>query len=113
MEVAAEEERHRLSERRAGLDNVETITAYARDVRNFLRESELTKAPPFIRTLVKEIVVEPGKAATRCTIPMPKDSPIGDRDSEELPLRNPVLSSVTDGGQSVTEGRTFQYLVSL
>ncbi len=95
LEVAAEEERHRLSERRAVLDNVETITAYARDMRNFLRESELTEARPFIRTLVKETVVEPGKAAIRYTIPMPKDSPIGDRDSEELPLRSPVLSSST------------------
>ena len=98
LEVAAEEERLRLSERRAVLDNVETITRYARDMRHFLCESELTEARPFIRSLVKEIVVEPAKAAIRYTIPMPKDSPMGDRDAEELPLRSPVLSSVTDGG---------------
>ena len=28
---------------------------------------------------------------------------VGDRDAEELPLRSPVLSSVTDGGPSKTE----------
>ena len=99
MEVAAEEERLRLSERRAVLDNVETVTRYARDMRQFLGESELTEARPFLRSLVKEIVVEPGKAAIRYTIPMPKDSPIGDSDTEELPLRSPVLSSVTDSGR--------------
>ena len=36
LEVAAEEERLRLSERRAVLDNVETITRFARDMRHFL-----------------------------------------------------------------------------
>ncbi len=99
LEVAAEEERLRLSERRAVLDNVETITRYARDMRRFLRESELTEARPFIRSLVKEIVVEPGKAAIRCTIPMPKDSPMGESDTEEVPMGSPVLSTVTDGGR--------------
>ena len=42
--------------------------------------------------------MEPGKATIRYTIPMPKDSQIGDSDAEELPLRSPVLSSVTYGG---------------
>ena len=110
LEVAAEEERLRLSERRAVLDNVETITRYARDMRRFLPESELTEARPFIRSLVKEIVVEPGKAAIRYTIP--KDSPMGESDTEEVPMGSPVQSTVTDGGPLVTVDRTFQYVVS-
>ena len=46
-------ERLRLSERRAVLDNVETITGYARDMRNFLRESKFTEARPFMSSLAK------------------------------------------------------------
>ena len=98
LEVAAEQERLRLLERRAMVAKVETITSYARDMWQFLRKRTLTEKLPFIRSLPEEIVVEPGKAAIRYTIPMPQDSPIGDRDSEELPLRSPVLSAVTDGG---------------
>ena len=113
LEVAAEEERLRLSERRAVLDNVETITGYARDMRHFPSESELTEARPFIRSPVKEIVVEPGKAAIRYTIPMPKDSPIGDSDTEELPLRSPLLSLVTYGGLDMTSGAPFARIVRL
>ncbi len=99
LEAAAEEERLRLSERRAVLDNVETIARYATDMGQFLRESELTEARPFLRSLVKEIVVEPGEAAIRYTIPMPEDSPIGRSDAEHVALGNPVLSTVTDGGR--------------
>ena len=96
MEVASEEDRLRPSGRRAVLDIVETIIRYARDMRRFLGENELTEARPFIRSLVEEVVVEAGRAAIRYTIP--KDFPISDRDTEELPLRSPVLSSVTDVG---------------
>ena len=42
-----------------------------------------------------------GVAATRRTLPMQMDYPIGNRDTEELLLKSPVLSSVTDGGRSI------------
>ncbi|MDE0100509.1 MAG: hypothetical protein OXM87_13055 [Truepera sp.] len=40
----------------------------------FLMGSELTERRAFIETFVKEIVVVPGDALMRYTIPMPEDS---------------------------------------
>ena len=59
-----------LADRRAVLDDVETITAYAKDMRDFLNESELTERRAFIESFVKEIVVMPGDALMRYTIPI-------------------------------------------
>ena len=52
-----------------------TIAAYAQDMSEFLNESELTERRAFIETFVKEIVVMPGDALLRYTVPMPDDSP--------------------------------------
>ena len=73
----AEEARALLSQRREVLDDVETITAYAMEMSDFLNESELTERRAFIESFVKEIVVMPDNAVVRYTIPMPEDSPIG------------------------------------
>ena len=51
-----------LSQRRVTLDKVETITAFARDMSEFLKTSELTESRAFIRSFVKEIQVSPGRA---------------------------------------------------
>ena len=59
-----------LSQRRAVLDDVKTIAAYAKDMSEFLNESELTERRAFIETFVKEIVVMPGDALLRYTIPI-------------------------------------------
>ena len=80
---------------------METITAYAQDMSAFLNESELTERRAFIESFVKEILVMPGNAVARYTIPMPDDSPIPGRDAEEVALHAPVLSTVKGGG---TEG---------
>ena len=88
-----------LSQRREVLDDVETITAYALDMSNFLHESELTERRAFIESFVKEIVVMPDNAVVRFTIPMPEDSPIGGEDAEEMALNGSVLSTVKFGGR--------------
>ena len=98
LEATAEEARAILSQRREVLDDVETITAYAQDLSVFLNESELTERKAFIESFVKEIVVMPGNAVVRYTIPMPDDSPIPGRDAEEMALHSPVLSTVKFGG---------------
>ena len=103
LETLAAEARAMLSQRREVLDDVETITAYAQDMSVFLNESELTERRAFIESFVKEIVVQPGNALLRYTIPMPEDSPIGDSDAEELALHAPVLSTVKSGGPERTE----------
>ena len=70
LEDLAVEARAILSQRRADLDDVETIAAYAQDMSEFLKESELTERRAFIETFVKEIVVMPGDALMRYTIPI-------------------------------------------
>ena len=113
LEASAAEARSMLSERREILDHVETITTYAQDLSVFLNESELTERRAFIGSFVKEIVVMPGNAVVRYTIPMPDDSPIPGRDAEEMALHSPVLSTVKFGGPTCTELRTFRLVVSL
>ena len=98
LEASAEEARAMLSQRRVILDDVETITAYAHDLSVFLNESELTERRAFIESFVKEIVVMPGNAVVRYSIPMPDDSPIPGRDAEEVVLHGSVLSTVKLGG---------------
>ena len=102
LEATAAEARSMLSQRREVLDDVETITAYAQDLSVFLNESELTERRAFIGSFVKEIVVMPGNAVVRYTIPMPDDSPIPGKDAEEMALHSPVLSTVKFGGRSRT-----------
>ena len=102
LELAAEEARALLTERREVLDDVETITAYAQDMRNFLLKSDLTESRAFIKSFVKEIEVAPGRAVIRYSIPMPEDSRIPGRDTEEVALTSPVLSTVHCGGAGGT-----------
>ena len=103
LEDAAADAGAILSQRRAVLDDVNTIAAYAQDM------SELTERRAFIETFVKEIVVMPGDALLRYTIPMPNDSPIPGRNAEEMVLNGSVLSTVKNGGPTRTELRTFRW----
>ena len=102
LEASAEEARALLSQRREVLDDVETITAYATEMSDFLNGSELMERRAFIESFVKEIVVMPDNAVVRYTIPMPDDSPIPGRDAEEMALNGSVLSTVKFGGPEET-----------
>ena len=113
LEDSAEEARSILSQRRAYLDDVNTIAAYAKDMRDFLNESELTERRAFIESFVKEIIVMPGDALMRYTVPMPDDSLIPGRATEKVALNGSVLSTVHDGGPERTELRTFRWEVRL
>ena len=106
LEATAAEARAMLSQRRVVLDDVEIITSYCDDLSRYLNENELTERRAFIESFVKEIVVQPGGAVVRYTIPMPEDSPIGGRDAEEVALASPVLSTVKSGGPDWTKSRT-------
>ena len=98
LEEAAAEARAILAERRAALDDVETIAAYAKDMRDFLVESELTERRAFIESFVKEIVVTPDDALLRYTVPMPEDSLIPGGATEKVALDGAVLPTVKNGG---------------
>ena len=98
LEIAAEEARALLSDRRQFLDSADTIAAFAADMSEFLQSSELTETKAFVRSFVKEIVVKPGRAAIVYSIPTPDDSPIGGADAVEIALNGGVMNSVRHGG---------------
>ena len=98
LENAAEKARNALAERRVLLDKAEVVAEFAADMAEFLRTSDITESRAFLRTFIKRIAVEPGRATIHCTIPMPEDSPIGRKDTAEVALAEGVRSSVRNGG---------------
>ena len=97
LEDAAADARAVLSQCRAYLDDVNTIAAYAQDMKDFLQESELTERRAFIESFVKEIMVIPGDALIRYTVPMPDGSFLAGRVTEKVALDDWVLPTVQDG----------------
>ena len=77
LEIATEEARALLKERRQFLDSADTIAAFAAEMSEFLKTSELTETKAFVGSFVKEVVVKPGRAAIVYSIPTPDDSPNG------------------------------------
>ena len=106
LEIAAEEARALLSDRRQFLDSADTIAAFAAEMSDFLKTSELTETKAFVRSFVKEIVVKPGRAAIVYSIPTPDDSPAGGADAVEIALNGRVMNSVRHGGSKCTVGGT-------
>ena len=100
LEIAAEEARGLLAERRQFLDSADTIATFAEEMSEFLKTSELTETRAFVHSFIKEIAVKPGKAAIVYSIPTPEDSPIGGADAAEIALNGRVRSSVRHGGPS-------------
>ena len=98
LEVAADEARAMLAERRVLLDSADTIAAFAADMSEFLRTSEITETRAFVRSFVKSILVSPGRATIHYTIPTPPDSPIDGGDAADVALSERVLGTVSVGG---------------
>ena len=109
----AEEARAVLTERRSVLDSADTIAAFAAEMSEFLKTSELTETKAFVGSFVKEIVVKPSKAAIVYSLPTPDDSPIGGADAAEVALNGRVCSTVRHGTPDLTVGRTFAWVVAL
>ena len=106
LEIATEEARALLKERRQFLDSADTIAAFAAEMSDFLKTSELTETKAFVGSFVKEVVVKPGRAAIVYSIPPPEDSPIGGADTAEVALNGRVRSTVKSGGPKLTVGST-------
>ena len=106
LETAAQEARAMLADRRLMLDSADTIAAFAQEMSEFLKTSELTETKAFVRSFVKEVQVKPGKATIIYTIPTPEDSPVGGADASEVALNGGVMNSVRSGGPILTIGRT-------
>ena len=106
LEIAAEEARALLKERRQFLDSADTIATFAAEMSDFLKTSELTETKAFVGSFVKEVVVKPGRAAIVYSIPTPEDSPIGGADAAQIALNGRVMNSVRHGGLDLTKSRT-------
>ena len=113
LEAAAEEARTVLFQRRELLDSADVIAAFARDMSEFLKTSELTETKAFVRSFVKEVLVRPGGATIVYTIPTPEDSPIWGADAAEIALNGGVSSIGHDGGPCGTVLQTFEWVVPL
>ena len=113
LEIAAEEARALLKERRQFLDSADTIAAFAEEMSDFLKTSELTETRAFVHSFVKEVEVKPGKAAIVYSIPTPDDSPMGGADTAEVAINGRVMNSVRHGGPKWTELRTFRWDVPI
>ena len=98
LEDAAAHARTVLAQRRKVLDDGNTIATYAQDMSRFLKKSELTEGRSFIESFVKEIIVVPGDALLRYTVPMPDDSLVPGRVTEHVALPDSVLSTIQFGG---------------
>ena len=92
LEDAAADARAIISQRRTDTDDVEAVAAHALDMGEFLTESDMRERRAFVANFVKGIAVRPGCALVRYTIPMPQDSPIPGRNTEEVALNGSVLS---------------------
>ena len=97
-----------LTQYRAVLGDVNIIAAYAQDMSEFLNESELSERRAFIETFFKEIVVMPGDALMRYTIPIsqsiPKIAVLLGRRSGEFRVDNAVEAcsqSILVGGGAI------------
>ncbi len=88
-----------MSDRRAVLGDVERIAAFAEDLGEFLKNSELTERRAFISSFVEEIVVDRERATIRYTLPLPQDAPTSGMDAENVSIPRPVLSTVNCGGR--------------
>ena len=106
LEITAEEARALLKERRQLLDSADTIAAFAEDMSEFLKKSELTETKAFVHSFVKKIEVKPGRATIVYSIPTPDDSPMGGADTAEVALNGRVMNSVHAGGPDLTKSRT-------
>ena len=111
LEYFAEQARAVLAQRRKVLDDVNTIAAYAMDMKDFLSKSELSERRAFIKSFVKEIVVVPGDALLRYTVPMPDNSLIPGRAAEKVALPGSVLPTLHVGGLECPVLRTFRWEV--
>ena len=93
LEEAAAKAREVLARHRSALGDAGEIAEYAREMDDFLDRSEQTERRAFIESFVKEVVVMPGQALLRYTMPMPDDGPIPGGFAEKLPLDGSALGT--------------------
>ncbi len=91
LQDAASDAREVLGQHRSALGDAGEIAEYARGMDDFLDRSEPTERRAFIESFVKEVVVMPGAALLRFTMPMPDDSPIPGKVTERVALNGSAM----------------------
>ena len=99
LEIAAEEARFILAERRALLDSADAIASYAVRMSKFLQTCEYTETRAFVRSFVKEIEVKPSRAVITYSIPTPNGIPVGRPDTADVVLKRGVVGAMDSGSQ--------------
>ena len=69
LELAAAEARKALAARRQLLDRADVIAAFAENMREFRRASDITETKAFIRTIVKGLTVRPRSGRDPLDVP--------------------------------------------
>ena len=98
LEASATEARAILSQRRGGTGRCEHHRGLRPGHERVPERERVDRAQGLHQTFVKEIVVTPGNALMRYTVPMPDDSLIPGRVAEKVALNGSVLSTVQNGG---------------
>lgn len=109
LEVAAEEARALLKDRRRFLVSADTSATFTQELREVLRGSELIERRGRHRALATELVEMPGDALVRYTIPLPDDRRMLGGNSETLALDSSTLSAVERGGLSGIRSHDLSY----
>ena len=99
LEIAADEARLILAERRALLERADAIASYAVRMSKFLQTCEYTETRAFVRSFVKEIEVKPGRAVITYSIPTPNGIPVGRPGMADVALKWGVVGAMDSGSQ--------------
>ena len=99
LEIAAEEARLILAERRALLNRADAIVSYAVRMSRFLQTCEYAETRAFVRSFIKEIEVKPGRAVITYSIPTPNGIPVGRPDIADLALERGGVGAMDPGSQ--------------
>ena len=91
LEQREEELNANLANQSTFFTDLDRIKTYARDLKTYLREGNEDTLKLIFHLVVDKIIVRPGSATIRYTIPMPPDGTGDWMLSEELDLDGPVL----------------------
>ncbi len=89
------------------------VVAYADEMRALLAKSSLVERRAFINSFVKEIEATGRDAILSYTLPLPPDTAVGTDGSRGTSGQEEVLAIVASGTPSLTEDRTFEWVVAL
>lgn len=89
--VAEREAETALSDRSPVLGDIDGIAAFAGELGEFLKYSELTERRAFISSFVEEMVVGPDQGTIRYTLPLLRDALTAGMGAKDMSIPKPVF----------------------